>query len=282
MKPHPYLRAPDRARAFEHLSANPSGDTRTWAEELGWKRGKLLRFLDGVRRYQLADIETSRFGSRFRPCAGAINSSGPKADQNATGAGPWSDRSATTLGSAGVTRVTGPSERKAKRPSVSHTAGDAVPWSSIAVRMIPVMNEEFSRLLGEAYRQILPDNRGSHRAGHQLEAAHVDPDWCEQRLRLLCRTFNPSKHGGGQAPRTLAYFTTGLIRDWRQYTLPLLARVATSTPAPAPAAPPPTAVELLPDPAPAADPTRWRREISLERKDLSRIGADDVRRASGG
>lgn len=195
---------------------------------------------------------------------------------------PASRDSGTPLGSTGVSGVTGPSDRTAKRRSVSHNAGEAVPWSSIAVRMIPVMNEEFARLLGDAYREILPDNRGSHRAGHQLEAAHVDPDWCEQRLRLLCRTFNPSKHGGGQAPRTLAYFVGGLIRDWGQYSLPLLARVDTPAPTPVPPAGPPRAEEQLPDPAPASDPTRWRREISLERKDLSRIGAEDIRRAIGG
>ncbi len=156
-----------------------------------------------------------------------------------------------------------------------------MPWSAIAVRLIPVINEELTRLLGD-YRQIRPDNRGSHRAGLQLEAANVDPDWCEQRLRLLCRTFNPSKHGGGQPPCTLAYFAGGLIRDWGQYSLPLLARVDTPAPIPTPPAKPPRAEEQLPDPAPASDPTRWRREISLERRDLSRIGADDVRRASGG
>lgn len=96
-----------------------------------------------------------------------------------------------------------------------------VPYSVYAVRMIPVMNEEFGRLIGD-YQPVRADNRGSHRAGHELEAAHVDMDWCEQRLRELCRAFNPSKHGGGEPPRTLAYFTRGLIRDWRQYRLNLL------------------------------------------------------------
>lgn len=96
-----------------------------------------------------------------------------------------------------------------------------VPWSVFASRLIPVMNEEFGRLLSD-YLPVRPDSRGSHKAGHELEAAKVDPEWCEQRLREMCRAFNPSKHGGGEPPRTLRYFVGGLIRDWRQYRLNLL------------------------------------------------------------
>lgn len=164
--------------------------------------------------------------------------------------------------------------------------GDSVPWSSIAVRLIPAMNDEFMRLLGD-YRPINPDNRGSHRAGHELEQAGVDPEWCEQKLRQLCRVFNPSKHGGGKPPRTLAYYAKTLIREWKlwesQYSLPL-ARVEPSHPEPAPPAHAPveSAAAVLPDPAPATDPTRWRREMTLERSSLTRIDASVVRRAIGG
>ena len=281
---HPYLQDPERARAFEHLARQTAGTTRQWAEQLGWKRGKLNRFLDSVRRYRLADVETTPFGSRFRPCPGVLETDAaaePERGRGAVMAGPQPDHGRTTLGSTGFTRSSGPSERKPGTAS-GNDAGEAVPWSALAARMIPVINEEFTRLLGE-YRPIRPDSIGSHRAGHMLEKAEVDEVWCEQRLRQLCRVFNPSKHGGGEPPRTLAYFVGGLIRDWQQYSLPLLTKA--TSPAPAPPSPTPRPVhvaERLPDPAPASDPTRWRREISLERKDLSRIGADDVRRASGG
>ncbi|MEX1185300.1 MAG: hypothetical protein WEA80_01760 [Gemmatimonadaceae bacterium] len=277
---HPYLSDPERASAFEYLSQQGAGTTRRWAEQLGWKRGKLNRFLDSVRRYRLAEIETTPHGSRFRPCTGVAESIEPKRDQDADKVRPGRDQGATTLGSTGLSGFTGPSarERETGENSVD-AAGDTVPWSSIAVRMIPAMNQEFMRMFSD-YRPINPDNRGSHRAGHELERAGVEAEWCEQRLRQMCRMFNPSKHGGGEPPRSLRYYAASLIRDWSQYSLPL-ARVEPASPrAAAPERVDTTAAaQELPDPAPAADPTRWRLEIAADRTRLSRIAPEDVGRA---
>lgn len=218
---HPFLTDPERRRAFEHLCAVPTGSVRTWAEQLAWSRQKMERFLMSLVRYQLGEVITTPFGSTFRPSATPITAFPQKVY---SGILPVSDTSRDAsrfrpgpLGSTGV-KSTGPSARTRKPGANSVTE---VPFSFYASRLIPVMNEEFGRLLSD-YLPVRPDSRGSHKAGHELEAAKVDPDWCEQRLREMCRAFNPSKHGGGEPPRTLAYFERGLIRDWRQYRLNLL------------------------------------------------------------
>ncbi len=204
---HPFLADPERRKAFDLLTAVPTGSVRIWAEQLGWSKDRMQRFIDGLRRFRLGEVITCANRSTFIPadiltvadCRGLSRTVAPP------------------LGSTGV-KSTGPSARTRNSGANSVTE---VPFSIYAVRMIPVMNEEFGRLI-DGYQPVRADNRGSHRAGHELESANVDMDWCEQRLRELCRAFNPSKHGGGEPPRTLGYFTRGLIRDWQQYRLNLL------------------------------------------------------------
>lgn len=234
---HPFLADPERQRAFDHLTAVPTGSVRAWAEQLGWKVGRFRRFLDSLIRYRLGEIETTPFGTTFKPIAHKVR--------------PCGARVAHTLGSTGV-KSTGPSARTRKPGANSVTE---VPWSAFAVRLIPAMNEEFGRLIAD-YQPVRADNRGSHRAGHELEAARVDPDWCEERLRQMCRSFNPAKHGRGEPPRTLAYFTRGLIRDWQQYWLNLMAveRSGNKAAVPAREAEPEKPLESVSPPAPPQPP----------------------------
>lgn len=205
---HPFLADPERRRAFDLLTAVPTGSVRIWADRLGWTKDRMQRFIDGLRRYRLGEVITCANRSTFIPASDILT---------VAECSGLSRTVAAPLGSTGV-KSTGPSASTRKGSS---NGASEVPWSSYAVRLIPAMNEEFGRLIAE-YRPVRSDNRGSHRAGHELESQRVDPDWCEDRLRQMCRAFNPSKHGGGEPPRTLGYFTRGLIRDWRQYSLNLL------------------------------------------------------------
>lgn len=77
------------------------------------------------------------------------------------------------------------------------------------------MNDVFTARFADGYRAVLEDNRSSIDAALRLEVAGVPLDRAEAFLAAQCRLFNPSKHGKGELPRSLAYFERGIVKAWR-------------------------------------------------------------------
>ena len=63
-----FLLDAERARAYQFLCDHPTGSTRSWAAQLGWKPAKLSRFLAKLEEKDLATVEThGNYGSTFLP-----------------------------------------------------------------------------------------------------------------------------------------------------------------------------------------------------------------------
>jgi hypothetical protein len=81
--------------------------------------------------------------------------------------------------------------------------------------LIKAMNVALLVRFPESYQQVMLDNRSSVGAADRLELAGVPADRAEVHLQEQCRLFNPSKHGKGELPRSLAYFERGILKAWR-------------------------------------------------------------------
>lgn len=77
------------------------------------------------------------------------------------------------------------------------------------------MNSSLHQRFSETYRPVLPDNRSSIEAALRLDVSGVPADRAVFYLEEQCRLFNPSKHGKGELPRSLAYFERGILKAWR-------------------------------------------------------------------
>jgi hypothetical protein len=76
------------------------------------------------------------------------------------------------------------------------------------------MNGVLADRFGQEYRPVMHDNRASVAAGERLQAAGIDVDFAIAEVRGSCWLFNPSKHGRGELPRSLAYFERGIVKGW--------------------------------------------------------------------
>jgi hypothetical protein len=219
---HPFLEDPENARAYAHLLAVPIGSLRTWAKDLNWSAGKLQRFIAALRRYRLGSVESCKHNSVFRPLNGKTPGKTHPPPKNPP---PFasdhdvhrsvSDRidahrcaSAAPLGSSGLV---------GKEPSAA--------GSEYSNTLITAMNAALSARFLDGYRPVLIDNKSSIEAAHRLEHAGVPADRAVAHLEIQCRLFNPSKHGKGELPRSLAYFERGILKAWRseaQLEIPLM------------------------------------------------------------
>jgi hypothetical protein len=87
------------------------------------------------------------------------------------------------------------------------------------------MNEALAARFKESYRPVLLDNASSIAAADRLENAGVPAGKGEAHLLVQCRLFNPSKHGKGELPKSLAYFERGVLKAWKteaQLAIPLM------------------------------------------------------------
>lgn len=189
---HTFLEDPENARAYAHLLAVPIGSQRTWATALGWSSGKMQRFLASLSRYRLGEIQSCKHGSVFRP----LKAEEPQRVHR--GASMRIDVHRPALGSTGLV---------AKEPSAAGL--------KYSTALITTMNDALVARFAEGYRAVLDDNRSSIEAADRLDLAGVPVDRAEEHLLAQCRLFNPSKHGKGELPRSLAYFERGIMKAWK-------------------------------------------------------------------
>lgn len=196
---HPLLLDPERRRAFEDLLATPSGTERTWAARWGWSRAKVRRFVAALERHQLADLTRTEFGTavRIRPTPGPqpahppLHQTGPRAVQDRPTPGPCP---AHLVSSSRLTDL------------VSRSAET----ETYEVELIRALNR-FGRIrFGDEFDDISDDNRSSLAAARSLRDSGFDLDVVVDELRKAVTLFNPSKHGRGNLPGSLAYFEKGL------------------------------------------------------------------------
>ena len=199
---HTYLQDPENARAYAHLIEFPIGSVRKWAKALGWSDGKMQRFLGALRRYRLGSIEACQQHSVFRPLNSPLNPRGEDANSPPAkvhrSVSMRIDAYRPPLGSSGLVE---------KEPSAA--------GSEYSTALIKAMNVALLVRFPESYQQVMLDNRSSVGAADRLELAGVPADRAEVHLQEQCRLFNPSKHGKGELPRSLAYFERGILKAWR-------------------------------------------------------------------
>lgn len=208
---HTYLQDPENARAYAHLIEFPIGSVRKWAKALGWSDGKMQRFLGALRRYRLGSIETCQHHSVFRPLNGK-----KEAFPHPTPVSPPPLAPPHEVHRSASVRID--AHRCVSAPLGSSGLVDQQPSAAgleYSTALIKAMNDALVARFADGYRAVLPDNRSSIDTATRLELAGVPPDRAEAHLLEQCRLFNPSKHGKGELPRSLAYFERGILKAWR-------------------------------------------------------------------
>jgi hypothetical protein len=201
---HPMLLDPARRRAFDDLLEHPCGTERTWSARWGWSRSKVTRFLAALERHQLADLEKSEWGTLVRMRAKAE----PQPNHGRTTPHLFT-RAGTEPGP--VHSRTRAEPQPGRLGSLGSSSTDLVSRSgSYGVELIRALNR-FGRIrFGDEFDEISDDNRSSLAAARSLEASGFDLDDVVDELRKAVTLFNPSKHGRGNLPGSLAYFEKGL------------------------------------------------------------------------
>jgi hypothetical protein len=204
---HPFLRKPDRRRAYEDLLFKPSGTYRSWAERWDWTLPRVHRFLASLEREGLANVRRTRFGTIVELLIADRNKTVTQpelASSTATVTQAERDRDATVrepepLGSTTGSKSLGLGTRLDERVD-NYTAA-----------CIETMNTQLSRIFGANYRHVLYDNRRSGEASSKWQAAGVELEFAVDEIRKACLKFHPEKHGHGRLPGTLGYFERGVL-----------------------------------------------------------------------
>lgn len=189
MTVHELLSDPDRASAFADLAAHPNGSVRIWADRWGWSLPRVHRFLRALEKAGLAQFERSKEGTALR------------SGDEVLPVTPTVTPPVTPLPSRPLDLLDRSREQNGVTPNYTETLIDA-------------MNIELSRIYGSDYRKVKTDQHGSHRAGAAMQAKGIPLDFALERLLADCRTFNPSKHGKGKLPGSVAMFFRGIARAW--------------------------------------------------------------------
>jgi hypothetical protein len=229
---HPFLQDPENARGYAHLLAVPLGTVRTWAKSLGWSRSKTQRFLASLSRYQIGEVQSCKTHSVFRPLDGKSQGIPHHPSISLPAVALTHDVSRCVPGRPGMSRCVpaalGSAGLERKEPSATADAAG----SEYSRALIVAMNDALSARFKESYRPRLLDNKSSIAAAGRLELAGVPVDKAEAHLLIQCRLFNPSKHGKGELPKSLAYFERGVLKAWRteaQLQIPLMQLERSST-----------------------------------------------------
>jgi uncharacterized protein YdaU (DUF1376 family) len=156
-------------------------------------RGQWELYQDSLDKHE-ARVNAGRIGGEAKA----------KAKQNASIASPMPEQRPTT-----------------KSQSHSEKIESHVPRSEYSNRLIDVMNETLGYQLGQGYRRVLPDQYASLQAAARLQQQGVPLASAERHLRQQCRLFNPTKHGKGKDPSSLAYFEQGILKAWKSEPAPI-------------------------------------------------------------
>lgn len=226
--PHRILHDPRKAAALVDLQANPVGSLEWWGKRWSMKRDAVHRFLNALMRAGVVIIATSAGGTQVTFLDDDSDSSPTRSDReqgvrDAAAMHPRSvavpSRPLASLASCS----TGPSE---SFPQTAANSVDVVSYGgeegTYTEKLIRAMNRACRETFGSAHRTIQDDNRGSNRAGPQLEAEGVPIGFAIEQLVLGVRRFNVLKHGKGSLPRTVAYFAPGISEKWSQPEFTLL------------------------------------------------------------
>jgi hypothetical protein len=190
---HPFLADPENLRAFQQLTASPTGSVRKWEQLLGWRPGRLQRFLANLVKYELAEIESCRQLSVFRPRVGVAGRSGVMCSVAPPKQGHCSS-------------LTKPSLRQKPRGKAEQQPG--------AELLIDAMNRSMKRF--DSYLPVRADNFGSHRAAKRWLVDEQIP--LEEAVTLLYRAaegFDLNQAPGHDYPASIAYFSKVVTRSWQ-------------------------------------------------------------------
>jgi hypothetical protein len=189
----PLLRDPARKKVFELLIAVPTGTEREWAEAAGWSRDKMRRFLSALVQAGLISRKVTPYGSTITILK-RDTSDAQEPHTNRTKAAPG----APHLGSSGFL--------VSKEPSTP---------PEYSTSLITAMNNALAARFPEAYRRVKLQNPSSIAAAERLQLAGVPIDNAIRHLEEQVRGFNPSRHGKGDLPHSLAYFERGILNAYR-------------------------------------------------------------------
>lgn len=191
---HPFLQDQENLRAFQQLTAAPTGSVRKWEQLLNWKPGRLQRFLATLVRYELAEITSCKHHSVFRPLTDQPLHT---ATHRYT---PLHPNQATASGLTTKPRF----------------GGSPVEEQDGAIELIAVMNKVLCRNHPMDFLPVQADNRGSHAAAKSwLLELRIPLGDAIEILRRKCEAFNPSKVNG-EMPRSLGFFTKSVTAEWRR------------------------------------------------------------------
>jgi hypothetical protein len=190
---HPYLSDPEHLRAFQHLTASPTGSVRKWEQLLGWKPGRLQRFLAVLRENGLAEVESCHKHSIFRPLV-------------------------TVAGRSVAMRSVAPPKQEQfsslKKPSLRQRPREKEQQQPGADLLIDAMNRSMKRF--DSYLPVRADNFGSHRAARRWLVDESIP--LEEAVTLLYRAaegFSIDLAPGNAYPESIAYFSKVVVTRWR-------------------------------------------------------------------
>lgn len=191
---HPFLKDPENLRAFQQLSASPTGSVRKWEQLLGWKPGRMQRYLASLAKYELAEVESCKQHSVFRPLTGV-------ADRSVV-----SRSVAAPVKQGHCSGLTKPSLRQKPRGKAAEQEG--------ADLLIDAMNRSMKRF--DSYLPVRADNFGSHRAAKRWLVDEQIP--LEEAITLLYRAaegFSLALAPGGDYPASIAFFSKKVTSTWR-------------------------------------------------------------------
>jgi hypothetical protein len=204
---HPMLRAdPARAAAFADLELNPVGNYREWARRWNWTLARVQRFIIALEREGLISCRRSRWGTMVTPIRRRYG-----ADTEVDGP-PDTDPERKQYGADSEPILLGSTTRLKQSLGLGGSGLDEKsPTDNYTAACIETMNEQLSRMFPGEYRPVMFNNDASGKTVDRWKAAGVELEFAIEKIREGCFKFNPSKHGGGNLPGTLAYFQKGVL-----------------------------------------------------------------------
>jgi hypothetical protein len=193
---HPFLQDPENLRAFQQLTAVPMGSVRKWEQLLGWKPGRMQRYLANLVQYELAEVESCRQHSVFRPRQSVVDCS-----VVSRGVAPSNQGNCSGLTAPRLPRKPRTTQKPEEQPGTE--------------LLIDAMNRSMRRF--DSYLPVRANNFGSHRAARRWLVEKQIP--LEEAIAILYKkaeAFDLQKSPGGKYPFSIAYFTRAVLAEWRR------------------------------------------------------------------
>lgn len=189
---HAFLSDPENLRAFQQLTAAPTGSVRKWERLLGWRPGRMQRFLNNLIEYGLAEVTSCKQFSAFKPLVGVADCSGV------------------------MCSVAAPNQAASGLTTKPRFGGSPVELQEGGEDLIALMNGILCRNHPLDYLPVQLNNWGSHKAARiWLVELNIPMKDALEILTQRCATFNPSKINGDM-PRSLGFFTKSMRAEWQR------------------------------------------------------------------